>query len=170
MEVRENIQRIFCLPYLPSEHIQPMFNKIRSEGKPELEPLYKYIQKNWMEGAYWNPSAWSVFNMTIRTNNDAEGLHNLWNRRAQAKMTQFLYDEASAIPQQITMVAHDKLHREQRISTKRKDEFLKSISNSFTSNQITIDEMFKDIVHELKFPCVKRWEDNLTYDRYLTDE
>ena len=86
------------------------------------------------------------------------------------QLTKYLYDESTDIPRQITMIAHDKLHREQRAATKRKDKFLDSIWNSLKCNTITVDEMFKDIVHEVKFPCIKRLNDNLPYDRYVTDE
>ena len=131
-DVRENVHKIFCLPYLPFDHIQRQFDKITEEGIPELKPLYSYIQNNWMDGSYWSPASWSVFNKKIRTNNDAEGLHNLWNRRAKSNMNfyqlnKYLYDESTDIPRQITMIAHDKLHREQRAATKRKDEFMDSI-------------------------------------------
>jgi len=74
-DVQKTAKHLFCLPYLPYEKIEEVFNELRTAAKEELEPLFQYIDSTWINGSQWTPKSWSVFGMVdIRTNNDAEGL------------------------------------------------------------------------------------------------
>ena len=78
---RKSIQELLSLPYLPPELIEIQFNIIRREA-PRLNGLdtfVVYIENNWIKRQLSPPKNWKVFNKWIRTNNDCEGLHYLWN-------------------------------------------------------------------------------------------
>ncbi len=46
-----------------------------------------------MDGALWSPEAWSVYGMSVRTNNDTEGWHRCVNTTVRAN--QHLYGPAT---------------------------------------------------------------------------
>ena len=130
--VRESIQKILCLGYLPAHEIGDAIEFIQSEAPDSLEPLFDYIRSTWSDEARWTPACWSVYNLQVRTNNDAEGLHNLWNRNGRSsklpfyQLIDFLCTEAEKIALQEKLVQHGKLAREKRKATKEKDELLKT--------------------------------------------
>ena len=69
----------------------------------------------------WHPSSWSVFQQSVRTNNDTERWHHGLNRRAQGKsqipfylLIELLFKEAKLASLQIRLVSERKLKRIQR--------------------------------------------------------
>ena len=78
--IRTVIDKVLVIPYMPAEDIQTTFNSIRLESDAELASLFDYIDSTWITSYQWRPSTWSVFRVEIRTNNDAEGQHTLWNK------------------------------------------------------------------------------------------
>ena len=175
-DVQKTIKQLFCLPYLPYEKIEEVFNDLRGTANEDLEPLFQYIDSTWINGSQWTPRSWSVFGMVdIRTNNDAEGLHNLWNQRGRPKMnfytlTQMLYNEARELPLRMQMVAHNKLTREKRCATRVKDETLRLHWDGYKKREISLREMFDRIVTDIKSPSIDRSEDGLEYDRFIADQ
>ena len=57
------LRQLMSLPYLPKEHITPLFDKLREKAtSPVLVQLVDYIDATWIRGAIWQPASWSVFN------------------------------------------------------------------------------------------------------------
>ena len=56
------LKKLMQFPYLPSEHIFPVFNSLRNENnEPVIEERMTYVHSTWIESTNWKPSAWSVF-------------------------------------------------------------------------------------------------------------
>ena len=67
------ITRLMALPFLPYETIATMFEHLASSATtPMLQQLISYIRNTWIENEIWSPSTWSVFMLSVRTNNDIE--------------------------------------------------------------------------------------------------
>ncbi|XP_064627783.1 uncharacterized protein LOC135487676 [Lineus longissimus] len=97
-------KELLALPYLPHEHIRPLFEKLAKRATTEtLATLVDYIRRNWIETTQWTPKTWSVFNQPVRTNNDCEGWHGALNRHAP-----------SLVGIQVRLVRAAKLKRRQR--------------------------------------------------------
>jgi hypothetical protein len=59
---------------LPSADIQPAFDQLAPRAtSPELTQLVNYIDNTWLSSTVWLPRNWSIYQLTIRTNNDVEG-------------------------------------------------------------------------------------------------
>jgi len=68
------IRKLLCLPFLPAEHIEPMFEAMReNNGTDQLTPLLEYVGRTWVTSQFWPVSCWSVYGQPVRTNNDCEG-------------------------------------------------------------------------------------------------
>ena len=123
---RENtfnlIRRLMALPFLPSEHIAPVFQRLRTKaGTQPLQELVEYIRSTWVESDQWPPAAWTVFRQSIRTNNDVEGWHRRINHRGHEQLPfytliRLLHREACIVNIQVRLVSEKKL---QRIQTKK---------------------------------------------------
>ena len=81
--------------------------------------LIQYVRHTWMEWRVWTPAAWSIFSLSIRTNNDAE----CWQRRLNCRgrpqvsfylLVQLLYDEAKPVTVQVRLISEHKLCKHQR--------------------------------------------------------
>lgn len=109
--VRDCLQRIMCLPFLPYQVIEKNFERIIRELLPPLqkehpeqakkiEELINYVRNTWLKDKTWVPKRWSVYGRKIRTNNDAEGFHNRLKIRAKGgklnfyKLLRLLHSEA----------------------------------------------------------------------------
>ena len=111
-DVYKFIRKVFALPFLPAEHIEPSFRNLREKaGGEHVTALMRYVEDTWLSSTVWEIKSWCVFGQTIQTNNDCEGWHHRINRRAQKGNLQFyllislLYKEASLLPTQIKMVS-----------------------------------------------------------------
>lgn len=73
------LRELMCLPFLPFEHIPPVFKEFFDLLEPHhpqaLHLLLQYIEETWIDGPVWTPESWSVFGQSVRTNNDVEGWH-----------------------------------------------------------------------------------------------
>jgi hypothetical protein len=70
------LRNFMCLPYLPTEHIKPSFEKLREFAAGATEPVKRvisYIDTAWISSAQWGPENWSVYGQQVRTNNDVKG-------------------------------------------------------------------------------------------------
>ena len=77
-------KKLMALPYLPHEHIQPVFQRRSREAATEpLKQLTRYIQTTWIDSSWCPPRRWSVFQQATRTNNDLEGWHRRLNVKAK---------------------------------------------------------------------------------------
>ena len=76
------IEKILALPYLPAEHIPPMWEKLHRQAsefpasplKTNLLGLLDYVNNNWINtDRTWKPKNWSAFLQLVRTNNNVRG-------------------------------------------------------------------------------------------------
>ena len=67
-------RQLMALPYLPEEHLTPMFQSLCAKVNSKLlRKFMEYIEQTWIHGAVSVPKMWSVFNQAVRTNTDVEG-------------------------------------------------------------------------------------------------
>lgn len=68
---------MMALPFLPADEIRVAFDELYDNVMPgcdkRLTELMSYFRTNWINSATWSPQSWSVYNETVRTNNDVEG-------------------------------------------------------------------------------------------------
>ena len=108
-----------ALPFLPEADITPMFQGLSdSATTTTLRELAKYVTDTWVTSKMWPPSCWSVYMLSIRTNNDIEGWHHSLNRSANNSvhlpfylLVELLHQEARLVSIQIQLVSHGKLSR-----------------------------------------------------------
>ena len=120
--VNSFIRHLLALPYLPAEHILDSFEKIAQSvaaAAPALQALVTYIRHTWLQNSMWPPQSWSVFNRSVRTNNDTEGWHRRLNSRGRANQHMYmlihnLAAEAKFVPVQVKLVRESKLKKYQR--------------------------------------------------------
>lgn len=112
------VRQLLALPYLPASHIAQAFSYVRRHSDDaDLEPLFEYVRRTWIESEQWPPASWSVYRETVRTNNDVEGWHRRLNNKATRGQVQFyllvpmLHREASLLPVQVKLVNEKKLER-----------------------------------------------------------
>ncbi len=109
-----------ALPFLPHEHIPQMFMELKDLAtSPALRSLVEYVQATWLESTVWSPDRWSIFNQSVRTNNDVEGWHHRLNHHAgHAKLPMYvlinlLHQESNLISLQVRLLSEKKLKRHQ---------------------------------------------------------
>lgn len=111
-----------ALPFLPEGEIAPMFESLSYQAITiQVRTVVDYISRTWIYGSVWPPSTWSVFNKSVRTNNDIEGWHNRLNKRAAGRsslqfylLVNLLHKEAKLTSIHIRLVSERKLRRIQR--------------------------------------------------------
>ena len=120
------LRKLMALPFIPHEHVLRVFLQLASLASDEkLKQICTYIHNTWISGNMWPPSASSVFQQNIRTNNDVEGWHHKLNKRAGRGQIQFyllldlLYEESKFVEAQARLVQEDKISRMQRREYRR---------------------------------------------------
>jgi hypothetical protein len=74
------IRKLLCLPFLPAEHIAPVFDDMEDIAPDRYTGLMRYIRRTWLTNPLWPVECWSVYGMSVRTNNDVEGnFHKMTN-------------------------------------------------------------------------------------------
>ncbi|XP_038050888.1 uncharacterized protein LOC119724038 [Patiria miniata] len=126
LEVQACIRKLMSLPFLPQEHIAATFAKLKTKiTEPLLTQLFDYVQKTWLDSNVWPPANWSIFQHSIRTNNDVEGWHRRLNCKAGRaglqlyKLIPLLPTEAKLITLQMILVRESKMCRNQRWKTRQ---------------------------------------------------
>lgn len=72
--VNTSIGYLLALPMLPYDQIPGGFQEVRrATCTPQLAQLFDYVDKQWITGTEFPPKTWSVYRLTVRTNNDVEG-------------------------------------------------------------------------------------------------
>jgi hypothetical protein len=71
------IRKLLCLPFLPAEHIGPVFESMADLAPDRFDGLLAYIRRTWIDNDMWPVHSWSVFGLSIRTNNDVEGKNHI---------------------------------------------------------------------------------------------
>ena len=67
------IRKLLCLPFLPAEHIEVVFDSLADIAPLRFIGLLEYMRSTWFRSSVWPVECWSIFEMSIRTNNDVEG-------------------------------------------------------------------------------------------------
>ena len=74
------IRKLLCLPFLPAEHIREVFESLSDVAPDHYDRLLHYVRTTWIDTEIWPVQCWSVYNMSVRTNNDVEG-NNLFKNK-----------------------------------------------------------------------------------------
>ena len=116
--VQDSILRIMALVYLPANKIGDVFTHLQSKAPEQLTALFTYVYRNWISDNKWPPKNCQFYS-AIRTNNDAEGLHFIWNDSAGRKMkfyklADFMEELSDRVAIDIRLLTHAKLCKEVR--------------------------------------------------------
>ncbi|XP_053400515.1 uncharacterized protein LOC123558320 [Mercenaria mercenaria] len=127
--VHNYIRSLLALPFLPAQHIEPAFVELASRANsPATKELCSYINDQWMNHLVFDIPSWSVFGLTVRTNNDVEGWHNRLNS-ACAGHTLSFYRLVPALRSEAECVGYEVAHVRQGVSTRRIRPVSKTIEN-----------------------------------------
>lgn len=76
----EYIKKLLVLPFLPANHIRPVFESLAAKANTnKLHQLVNYIRSTWIESTTFPIQNWSIYQHSVRTNNDVEGFHRRLN-------------------------------------------------------------------------------------------
>jgi len=73
-----------------------------------------YVENTWIQTSLWPPAVWSVFDVSVRTNNDCEGWHARLNRKAVTAqlplytLIDLLYCEAKVTDMSMKLLSESK--------------------------------------------------------------
>ncbi len=144
------MRKIFALPFLPSEHIQDAFTKLADKASNDaLRSLCDYIRTTWINNTVWPTESWSVFNQSVRTNNDVEGWHRRLNYRAANGKPPFyvlimlLDREARLLRLQAKLVREGKLQRYQRKAAKSTQGMLFKLWDQYVAGTRSTSKLLK---------------------------
>ena len=120
------VRKLMALPFLPAEHISPAFELLKEQATTEkLKELVDYIDNTWIKSTVWPMESWSVFQQSVRTNNDVEGYHRRINSRSGRGNMSFyslvalLQKESLYINMQMRLLRESKVKRNQRKQVSR---------------------------------------------------
>ena len=73
-DMHKIIKMLLALPFPPAEHIPPAFTYLQGKAATDqLSELMRYVETAWINGRIWRPRSWSIYQQSVRTNNDVEG-------------------------------------------------------------------------------------------------
>ena len=152
---RDNIVKLMALCYLPENKIGEVFSFLKSKAPKRLSALFNYISRNWIYGNRWPPKNWSVFYRAIRTNNDAEELHFIWNDMAGRKMkfyrlADFLEELSAVVGIEIRLLTQAKICREIRKNSKLKNSVLFDLWDRYLANELTTYKLLESILKDMQ--------------------
>ena len=68
------LRKVMALCYLPPQHISAIYTRLTRESPSDSATAFlQYVQRTWINSIVWPPASWSVYQMSVRTNNDLEG-------------------------------------------------------------------------------------------------
>lgn len=143
-------------PAIPSCWRNPnAFHRLETKATTEpLQALAQYINNTWISSTTWHPSCWSVFQQSVRTNNDTEGWHHGLNRRTQGKsqlpfylLVELLFQEAKLTSLQIRLVSDKKLKRIQRKEYRNVQARLFEAWDKYQNGDISVERLLKTALH-----------------------
>ena len=147
---RSYCRRLFALPFLPAEMIQPQFQALNDEASSAtLITLCDYVDHTWINSKMWKPARWSVFLQRVRANNDLEGWHHCLNRdagRGQLQMyllIELLNKEAEYVKLQSWLVQNDDPRRVERKEYRIINKCITAVWDEFTRGNITATQLLK---------------------------
>ena len=151
--VRTFIKRLMALPYIPSDHIMTTFEALVSTA-PEgpCQDLATYVRATWIQGN-WCPADWSVYQCSVRTNNDVEGWHRRLNGLAGSRSQPFyvsvplLHREAETVRRQVKLVKEGKLQRYQRVTYRRLQGRFFTLWDQYEARDLTTKQLLRACSH-----------------------
>ena len=149
------VRKLLALPFLPADEIPKAFHRLEAKAATApLQALAQYINNTWISSTTWHPSCWSVFQQSVRTNNDTEGWHHGLNRRAQGKsqlpfylLVALLFQEAKLTSLQIRLVSDKKLKRIQRKEYRNVQARLFEALGKYQNGNISVEGLLKTASH-----------------------
>ncbi len=119
------------------------------------DQLFPYVGRNWIYSKRWSPESWSYFYVAIRTNNNPEGLHRVWNEAAGRKLkkrfyrlAEFLRHISSVVTLEIRL-NHDKIKHHVRKSSRIKDRILFDNWDEYLRNELDLLQLLDKIVADV---------------------
>jgi len=97
-EVRQQIQHVLGLPFLPLDDVIDVFNDMEDDLSDAVLEVYEYFEKTYLVGTpgrgrrravppRYPPAIWNVYEAVIhddhRTNNMVESFHNTFQKSCQ---------------------------------------------------------------------------------------
>ncbi|CAG2198539.1 unnamed protein product [Mytilus edulis] len=154
------IKKVLALPYLPAGHIIPAYRQLTvpPTASPLLHQLMNYINRAWLQCSVWSVAQWSVYQLSIRTNNDVEGWHRRFNGKANGKKLHFykivpaLIKEAKTVSRQVRLVDEQSLARWQRTKYQRSQGRLSTLWEQLTAGTITTSFFLRAVGHMYDIP------------------
>ncbi|XP_052102154.1 uncharacterized protein LOC127735816 [Mytilus californianus] len=153
------IKKVLALPYLPAGHILPAYRQLTvPPTSPLLHQLMVYIHRAWLQCSVWSVAQWSVYQLSIRTNNDVEGWHRRFNGKANGnklhfyKMVPALIKEAKTVSRQVRLVDEQSLARWQRTKYQQSQGRLSSLWQQLEDGTITTSFFLRAVGHMYDIP------------------
>ena len=97
-QIRDNINKILALPFIPEEDLFSVFDDILAELHEDVVPLWDYVELNYVRGRVrrnrttpprYSPSLWNTYTSVIdgihRTNNMVEAWHGKFLKMIQTR-------------------------------------------------------------------------------------
>ncbi|XP_062584169.1 uncharacterized protein LOC134245950, partial [Saccostrea cucullata] len=150
-EVHEFIRQVLALPFLPPEHKVETFHHLDRHVQTDLlDSLMEYVWRQWLNNPTFPVRNWSVFMLSIRTNNDVEGWHNRLNSRvAQRGPVPFylllveLHKEAKQIPLQAKLISEGKMVRIHKKRTTHVNGKLFAAWKQYSEGEMTTSQLLR---------------------------
>ena len=147
---RKLLRKMLALPYLPAEHMEGAFRRLREQCTTEaLQQVATYMDSTWFQSTVWEPPSWSVFQRSIRTNNDVEGWHRRLNQRIARNDVPFyvivplLAEEARMVNLQTRIVSENKLCRDQRAKYRQVQGQLFRLWDTYADGQVSASQLLR---------------------------
>ncbi|KAK3719185.1 hypothetical protein QZH41_020418 [Actinostola sp. cb2023] len=149
------LKKLLALPYIPDDKIYEVFMRLQGNATTNaLRQLMDYINKTWVETTTWPPSTWSVYGMSVRTNNDVEGWHNRLNRRAMGKaqlplymLIKLLHEESLLTKIYVRLVSEKKLKRIQRSKYSSLQRHIFDLWESYADRERNATQLLRACAH-----------------------
>ena len=143
---------LLSLPFIPAEHIQPMFTTLQRKAPNDerIHNILEYVNTTWIRSSIWPPHHWSCFQETVRTNNDVEGWHRRINERARRGQLPFyvlvplLHNEAVMVRLQARLVSEHKLKRYRRKTYTRLQGKLSELWDAYGIGQLSPYQLLRE--------------------------
>ncbi|XP_053383990.1 uncharacterized protein LOC123535774 isoform X2 [Mercenaria mercenaria] len=149
--VHQYIRQIMALPFLPSAHTEQAFEELEGRANSDqLVALVTYVEKQWMNHAILDIQSWSVFGLTVRTNNDCEGWHNKLNLKAgnQAltlyRLIPVLRSEAERVPYELRLLRDGVSTRRVRQRYANIETKIRELWDMYKADQISTSKLLQD--------------------------
>ncbi|CAC5384814.1 unnamed protein product [Mytilus coruscus] len=134
-----------------------LLTSFHSLPTPKAFP-YQVISRAWLQCSVWSVAQWSVFQLSIRTNNDDEGWHRRFNGKANGnklhfyKMVPVLIKEAKTVSRQVHLVDEQSLARWQRTKYQQSQGCLSSLWEQLQDGTITTSFFLRAVGHMYDIP------------------